>query len=69
MEKLIAILGTLAVVAGPVGAITEQINPEVGIAIGAAGGVALAVTKPLVDLQAKLAERKAKKSRQRAAKR
>ena len=69
MEKLIAILGTLAVVAGPVGAITEQVNPEVGVAITAAGGIALAVTKPLVDLQAKLAAAKQKKARRRAAER
>ncbi|HEX8556695.1 MAG TPA: hypothetical protein VF668_01260 [Pyrinomonadaceae bacterium] len=69
MNKFIAILGTVAVVAGPAGAALGTVSPEVGAAVAASGGVALAVTKPLLDLQARLDGAKEKRARKRAANR
>ena len=67
MERVLAALGTVAVIAGPAGAAVGQVNPKVGAVIAAAGGVALAVTAPLVDARAKLDARRQKKARRRAA--
>jgi hypothetical protein len=80
MERLVTILGTIAVIAGTLAATLADIAPELGRAVGlfnpragvviiAAGAVALGLTKPLVDVQAKLAERKQRRARRRAANR
>lgn len=69
MNKFIAILGAVAVLAGPAGALVGTVSPEVGTAIAASGGIALSVTKPILDVQATVSRAKEKRARRRAANR